>query len=860
MSAYARQYVKQMPKPKVEAIDGLLASIAIEQKAHAGNPRSTIGTMTESYDYLRVLYAHLGVAYCPETGEKIESISKDFVLDQLMELPEKTKVQILAPIEPEEGFARRLLQQGFLRIRLNGELYELDQEIPLDPRRKNELFLVVDRLTISEKSKKRLYDAIDTAAGLADDTLVAHYDDQDVFYNLRFAVPSTGKSYPPITPHTFSFNTKQGMCPDCMGLGFQFSANLQKHRIIMRMSPYALMNKLWKDYLTNDAIDTFVEILDKLGIDPDTPLEKLPGKDLQIILNGSEKPLKCKGYELRFVGIGPVFALLAKSATNTLKQELGPLVDQITCPSCSGTRLNPLACHVKIGKTTLPELCAMPLDAAYAFIKKIKLKDKLLTETLTQLTHRLEFLNKIGLDYLSLDRSAPTLSGGETQRIRLARQLGSGMTGCLYVLDEPTIGLHPHNNTLLNQSLKELCAQGNTLLLVEHDPLTLQIADYILDFGPAAGKHGGEIMARGTLSQIKKNPKSLTGQYLSGKKTVPIPKKRRSYKKSFTIKNACLHNLKNLDVEIPIGIITCLTGVSGSGKSTLMNDLIRPAMQQALAKRNSPDTVELHGSTLSGISAFDKMHVIDQNPIGHTARADVSTYTDLNTPLRYHFAELPEAKLRGLKPKNFSFNHLKGMCMKCWGLGKRKIEMQFLPPVQITCDACHGYRLNPLALEVKTRGRHLGQFLQMTVAEAIEQIPPIPKVLKILETLVSVGLGYLQLGQEIATLSGGEAQRLRLARELAKRSTGKTLYLFDEPTIGLHSDDILKLLKIFHSLADKGNTVLIIEHNLEVIQNADYLIDLGPKAGIHGGEIIATGTPEELAKSPSSLTAQYLTH
>ncbi|MDN3506562.1 MAG: excinuclease ABC subunit UvrA [Simkaniaceae bacterium] len=854
MSAYARQYVKQMPKPKVESMDGLLASIAIEQKAHAGNPRSTIGTMTESYDYLRVLFAHLGVAYCPETGEKIESISKEFVLNQLMELPEKTKVQILAPIESTEGY----LREGFLRVRLNGEMYELDEEVPLDPRRKNELFLIIDRLTISEKSKKRLYDAIDTAAKISNDTLVVHYDDKDVFYNLAFAVPSTGKSYPPVTPHTFSFNTKHGMCLDCMGIGFQFSANLQKHRVIMRMSAYALMKKLWKDNLTNDAADLFIEMIEELGIDPDTPLEKLPGRDLQTILNGSDTPLKCKGYQMRFVGIGPVFAFLAKAAKNSLKQELGPWVDQITCPSCKGTRLNPLARHVKIGKTTLPDLCAMPLDEAHSFIQKIKLKDKLLEETLSQLKHRLEFLNKIGLDYLSLDRAAPTLSGGETQRIRLARQLGSGMTGCLYVLDEPTIGLHPHNNTLLNESLRNLCKQGNTLLLVEHDPLTLQIADRIIDFGPAAGIHGGEIMASGTLAQIKKNPKSLTGQYLSGKKKVPIPKKRRTSKNFLRVENASLHNLKNISVDIPTGIITCLTGVSGSGKSTLMNDLIRPAVQQSLAKRKNPDSVELHGSTISGISAFDKMLVIDQNPIGHTARADVSTYTDLNAPLRAHFAELPEAKLRGLKPKNFSFNHLKGMCTKCWGLGKRKIEMQFLPPVQITCDACHGYRLKPLSLEVKTRGRHLGQFLQMTVLEAIDQIPPIPKVLKILETLVSVGLGYLKLGQEIATLSGGEAQRLRLARELAKRSTGKTLYLFDEPTIGLHADDILKLLSIFHSLVEKGNTVLLIEHNLDVIQNADHLIDLGPKAGIHGGEIIATGTPETLAKNKNSLTASYL--
>ncbi|NGX60154.1 MAG: UvrABC system protein A [Chlamydiae bacterium] len=861
MSAYARQYVKQMPKPKIESIDGLLASIAIEQKAHAGNPRSTIGTMTESYDYLRVLFAHLGTPYCPETGEKIESISKEFVLDQLMQLPEKTKVQILAPIKLTEDFGSlkdRLLREGFLRIRVNGEIFELDADIPFDNKRRNELHLVIDRLMIAPKAKKRIYDAIDTAAKLGHNTLVAHYEEKDVFYNLAFAVPSTGKSYPPITPHTFSFNTKHGMCFDCVGLGFQFGANLQKHRVIMRMSPFALMKKLWKDNATHDALDLFVEMLDELGIDPDTPLEKLPGKDLQIILGGSDIPLKKKGYTIRFVGLGFVFANLAKSATNSLKQELGPWVDQITCPACSGTRLNPLARNVRIDSFSLPDVCSMPIDKSYEFIQSLKPKDHFLDETLKQLRHRLHFLKAIGLDYLSLDRSAPTLSGGETQRIRLARQLGGGMTGCLYVLDEPTIGLHPHNNALLNTSLRALCEQGNTLLLVEHDPLTLEIADYVLDFGPAAGKHGGQIMAKGTLDAIKKNPESLTGQYLSGKKKVPIPEKRRTWKKTLKVENASLHNLQNLDVDIPIAIITCLTGISGSGKSTLMNDLIRPAVQQSLAKRKNPDAVEFAGARISGISAFDKMLVIDQNPIGHTSRADVSTYVDLSTPLRYHFAELPEAKIRGLKPKNFSFNHLKGMCMKCWGLGKRKVEMQFLPPVRITCDSCQGFRLNPLSLQIKTHGRHLGQILQMTVEEAIDQIPPIPKVLRILETLISVGLGYLQLGQEIATLSGGEAQRLRLARELAKRSTGKTLYLFDEPTIGLHAEDILKLLKIFHTLVDKGNTVLIIEHNLDVIKNADLLIDLGPGAGIHGGQIVCQGSPEEIVKHPTSLTAKYL--
>ncbi|MBS0630110.1 MAG: excinuclease ABC subunit UvrA [Verrucomicrobia bacterium] len=860
MSAYARQYVKQMSKPKVEAIDGLLAAIAIEQKSHAGNPRSTIGTMTESYDYLRVLFAHLGTAYSPETGKQIRSISKEFVLNQLLELPENTKIQILAPLDLKEGFEQmkeRLLKEGYLRIRLNKEVYELDAEIPFDKRRKNEVLLIVDRLTVAAKSKKRIYEAIDVAAKIAGNTLIVQNGDQDIFYNLAFADPTTGKSYPPITPHTFSFNTAQGMCMDCLGLGFQFGANLQKHRTIMRMSPYALMKKLWKDHAVRSVLGLFEEMMENLGIDSDCPLEKLPSEQLQIILSGSDIPLEKKGYRFKFIGLGPLFAKLAKSATNELKEELAFWVEQITCPSCQGTRLNPLARNVRIDKLSIADVCALPLTEAQAFIQKLKV-DPLLDETLSQLKHRLHFMSEIGLGYLSLDRSAPTLSGGETQRIRLARQLGSWLTGCLYVLDEPTIGLHPHNNALLNRSLRKLCDQGNTLLMVEHDPMTIEIADHIIDFGPSAGKHGGQIIASGTLAQIKKNPYSLTGAYLSGKKKIPLPEQRRPFKNTIRMENAHLHNLKNLSVDLPIGIFTCVTGVSGSGKSTLINDLLRPAMQQVLATRKQPDSITYAGAHITGVKAFDKMLVIDQNPIGHTNRADISTYTDLSAPLRQFFAELPEAKARGLKPKNFSSNHLKGMCMKCWGLGKRKVEMQFLPPIRVLCDSCNGFRLNPQALQVKTKGKHLGQVLEMTVEETLEWLIPIPKAVRILETLVSVGLGYLQLGQEIATLSGGEAQRLRLARELSKRSTGKTLYLFDEPTIGLHSSDIVPLLKIFHSLVDRGNTVIIIEHNLDVIASADYVIDLGPEAGNRGGEIVCQGPPEDVAQHPKSYTARYL--
>lgn len=861
MSLYARQYVKQLPKPKMESIEGLLASIAIEQKSHAGNPRSTIGTMTETYDYLRLLFAHLGVAYSPDTGQKIQSISKTYVADQLMLLPEKTKIEVLAPLEIKEEFKTlqdRLLKEGYLRIRLNGETYELDSSIPYEKGRKNILQLIIDRLVIGPKTRKRLYDAVDTAADLAKNTLIALVDGKEIYYNLSFCDPVTGKSYPPITPHTFSFNTESGMCMDCQGLGFQYGANLQQHRSIMHMSAHALIKKLWKDYATPESVNLFEEMLLYYGIDPDCPLEKLPSAHLQILLNGTTEEFRKKDLRLQFKGIGPVFATLAKVATNELKDDLSPWLDKNPCPSCKGTRLNPLARNVRIGDETIASVCQMPIDQAEKFIATIHNKEKLLDETVKQLKSRLHFMSEIGIGYLSLDRSAPSLSGGETQRIRLSRQLGSYLTGCLYVLDEPTIGLHPHNNHLLNEALKKLAHQGNTLLLVEHDPLTIAISDYLLDFGPHAGKAGGEIMARGTLSEIKKNPHSLTGAYLSGKKKVPIPTKRRKSKDTLTITNAHLHNLKNLTFTIPTGVITCITGVSGSGKSTVMNDLLRPAIQQSLATRQRPDTIHYAGATITGIHQFDKMIVIDQNPIGHTNRADVSTFSDLAPPLRSFFAELPEARMRGLQPKNFSQNHIKGMCNRCWGLGKRKIQLQFLPPVRVPCDACHGYRLNPLSLEVKTKGKHLGQYLALTVEEATTQIPAIPKVIRILETLQSVGLGYLQLDQEIASLSGGEAQRLRLARELAKRASGKTLYLFDEPTIGLHSDDISKLLPIFHTLVDNGHTVIVIEHNLDMIANADHIIDLGPDAGVYGGHILCTGTPEEIIQHPTSYTAQYL--
>ncbi len=868
LSAYSRQFVKQMPKPKVERIEGLSPAIAIEQKSHAGNPRSTIGTMTEAYDFLRVLYAHLGTAYCPESGEKIETISKEFVLEKLLSLPEKTKLHILSPLILKRGdsfdaLKDKLQKQGYLRIRLNGQYFELDQEIPFNKQRKNELFLVVDRLLVQESVRKRLSDAIDQAARLFNGTLVGATDNKDLFFNLAFAVLSTGKSYSPITPHTFSFNTEQGMCLSCQGLGFQYGANLSRHSVLMKLSASDLLFLLWKDNATKESMQLFLAFLKKEGINANEPLSSLSPNQLAVLFSGSkeEKSFTFNQMQFRWIGLNAVLEKFSKCIEPAIREALLPLLDQTQCLSCAGTRLNPLARNVRIEKLSIADLCRLPINETSDFIDAICLdKDDhlFLDETLRQLKHRLLFLNSIGLGYLSLDRSAPTLSGGEAQRIRLARQLGSGLTGSLYVLDEPTIGLHPHDNARLNKALKHLCSLGNTLLLVEHDPMTIQVADYLIDFGPKAGKEGGEITARGTLEELKNNPHSLTGAYLSGRKQVPIPSFRRTFKTHLRIANATLHNLKKISLDIPTGILTCISGVSGSGKSTLMNDLLCPAVEKALSGRNPIDAVQTNGTRISGIAQFDKLLVLDQNPIGHTNRADVSTYVDLLTPLRYFFADLPGAKACGLQPRHFSFNHKKGMCTSCWGLGTKHISLQFLPPVKVTCDACQGYRLNPLSLKVITKGKHLGNILQMTVEEARPFLPPIPKVIRILDTLLSVGLGYLQLGQEIASLSGGEAQRLRLSRELAKRSTGKTLYLLDEPTVGLHSHDVVKLLAIFHALVDKGNTVLIIEHNLDIIANADHLIDMGPGSGRDGGQIVAVGTPEEVAQEKNSLTGNHL--
>lgn len=807
---YARSQIKQLAKPKAEKIEGLLPSIALEQKTGGLNPRSTVGTITEIYDLLRVLYAHLGIPHDPETGEIIPNISKESISQEILSWPKGEKIQLLTPVvfEKKESFeelVQRLNREGYLRIRLNQKTYALDEPIPYEKFRKNELLLVIDRLVVDEKSEKRILEAI----GKADETLIVARENKDV----SFQFSNRAK----ITPQTFSFNHELGMCPDCQGLGITYGAHLDEDKKFRKASIYKIADRLFKEKATS-------------GVYP--ILDQTVGDDLDVILNGGPEVRLKNKLTVRWLGLHPALANAARMAKKEIKESLLPMMRGTNCSSCKGSRLCATARHVLLENHSIGDLCALSIEKAFLFIKKLKVPSFLM-ETHLQLLKFHEFLLSIGLKYLSLDRSAPTLSGGELQRIRLARQLGSGLTSCLYVLDEPTIGLHPHNNEMLNKALKNLVDLGNTLILVEHDPMTIREADYLFDFGPKAGKEGGQITAFGTIEEIEKDPNSLTGAYLSGRKKIPIPQKRRPVQETILIENATLHNLKNITVKIPKGIITCLSGVSGSGKSSLMSYL-----------KKSPD--------------FEKIITIDQSPIGQTSRADVSTYSDVQPLIRSLYASLPLACVKGLQPRAFSPNHLRGMCRTCWGLGYKSVNLQFLPSVRIPCESCKGSRLNPISLEVKYKNKHFGQVLQMTVVEALAWFSEIPKIVRKLETLISVGLGYLSLGQELASLSGGEAQRMRLSRELAKRQSGKTLYLIDEPTVGLHPEDVLKLLKIFHGLADQKNTLVIIEHNMDVIVNADYLIDLGPDAGDEGGEVMAQGTPEEVAKSKKSLSAKYI--
>lgn len=871
LSPYARQFVKQMPKPKVGRVEGLSPAVAIEQKAHAGNPRSTVGTMTEIYDYLRVLFARIGIPHCPETGEVIKAISKDHVVERILSYAQGEKLHILAPLEVAkgdsfEGVVNRLKRQGYLRIRLNGEIYNFEEcatdAIPYDRRRKNELSLVIDRLKVDPSMHLRLAEAVENASEIGKGRLlVLREDGQEIFFNLSFSVESTGKSYPEISPHTFSFNTLEGMCPECQGLGVQYGANISTQPVLMNSTVGNVIRLLVKDLMNYWAWNTIQDMLASKGITTQTPLSQLTPNQLNFVLNGdASTALPYKGVAtLRWVGINNLLIKAAKSATSELRELIIPLLDELPCPACQGTRLNALARHVTIENLSIGDVCKLPIERALKFVNELNLPSnerKFLDEVQKQLVSRLQFLQEVGLGYLALNRTAPTLSGGEAQRIRLARQLGSGLTGVLYVLDEPTIGLHPRDNERLNQALLHLRNLGNTIVMVEHDPLTIAKADYLLDFGPRAGHAGGHVTARGTLKEILHDKNSLTGAYLSGRQAVSVPNTRRKGQLGeLHIEHAQKHNLKDISVSVPLGRMVCFAGVSGSGKSTLLHHILLPALERGINQHNS---ITVDGATVSGIDEVDRVIAIGQDPIGRTVRSDVCTYVDVLTPIRELFASLPEARSRGLQPKHFSYNHRRGMCTGCWGLGYRKVEMHFLPPVQVVCEECHGLRLNPISLEVKYKGKTLGDYLDQTVEEVRAAFENHPRIVRILDTLISVGLEYLKLGQEMATLSGGEAQRIKLSRDLSKRSRGHTVYLLDEPTTGLHSDDIQRLVKVLHHLVDQGHTVIFIEHNMDMIRNADYVIELGPEAGDQGGHLVAEGTPEVLAKHKTSWTAKFL--
>lgn len=865
LSPYLRSVVGQLPKPKVESIKGLIPSIALEQKKGGLNPRSTVGTMTEIYDLLRLFYAHLGVAYCPESQEKIEQISKDWVVRKLFSFPQGEKVILLAPIlfekkELPEVFIERLNRMGYLRIRVDKTIYTLDEKIPIDSSKKQKIELVIDRLSIDPKNEKRIFEAVSKASEISDgQVIILRQNEEELFLNLRFAVEKTGKSYPPLSPQSFSFNHEQGMCLECQGLGITYGFHLKAYPELMELSLSDLFFHFLGDQASYFHMDFLESYFKKFKIDLHTPLEELSEKDLHLILQGSKAEEIKPFASLRWIGLDQLFANIARMGKKEYKEPFLPLMKSSLCPVCKGERLNSLSRNVKLEGVRMAELTQMELFDLKAFLETISLeKAPFLKEAKEKMLSTLEFLLSIGLNYLTLSRTAPTLSGGELQRIRLARQLGSGLTSCLYVLDEPTIGLHPHNNELLNKALKSLQKQGNTLLLVEHDPMTMKIADQIFDFGPKSGKEGGVVIAQGSYEEILKNKDSLTGSYLSQKKQIQRPLQRRKLDFSLKIENANVHTLKNLTVSFPKGAITCLTGISGAGKSSLMRYQLQPAIEEILKKRKKEKRFSHQDALFTGWDLFERLVVIDQSPIGLTSRADVGSFTEIMPLVRAHFALLPLAKAKGLQGCHFSPNHLRGMCRACFGLGTKKIDLQFLPSVRVECEACKGFRLTPLSLEVRYKGKNLGEVLRLNIQEALSFFSEIPKIVKKLKLLEEVGLSYLTLGQEIASLSGGELQRLRLAKELSKRENGKTLYLIDEPTIGLHFDDIAKLLPIFHRLADKKNSLIIIEHNVEVIAHADYIIDLGPDAGPKGGFIIDQGTPEEIVKSQKAKIAPYL--
>ncbi len=879
LSAYARQFLELMSKPDVDSIDGLSPAISIEQKTTSRNPRSTVGTVTEIYDYLRLLYARVGVPYSPATGLPIESQTVTQMVDRILAMKDGTRLYLLAPVvRGRKGEYRKELQElqkkGFQRVKVDGKLYEIDAAPVLDKKRKHDIEVVVDRLVVKPDLGPRLADSVETALNLAEGLLFVENADtgERTVFSSKFACPVSGFTISEIEPRLFSFNNPFGACPACDGLGekqyFDPELVAPDHRLSLENGAIApWVNETQKYYA-----QTLASLAKHFKVSPATPFGQLPKKVQEAILNGSgDEPVTMvysdglRDYKTNkpFEGVIPNLERRYRETDSAwTREELSRFQSARPCEVCNGYRLKPEALAVKIGGKHVSEVTTFAIDEAAEWFSNIKKQltpkqNEIAARILKEINARLGFLVNVGLEYLTLSRASGTLSGGESQRIRLASQIGSGLTGVLYVLDEPSIGLHQRDNDRLLETLKRLRDLGNTVIVVEHDEDAIRVADWVVDMGPGAGIHGGQIVAQGTPDDIVKNPASLTGQYLSGFRQVPIPKARRPGHKGqkLKVRGAKGNNLKAVDVEIPLGTFVCVTGVSGGGKSTLVIETLYKALARRLMGARE---IPAEHAAIDGVDHLDKVIDIDQSPIGRTPRSNPATYTGAFTPIRDWFAGLPEAKARAYGPGRFSFNVKGGRCEACQGDGVIKIEMHFLPDVYVTCDACHGKRYNRETLEVKYRDKSIADVLEMTVEESAEFFKAVPAIREKMDTLVRVGLGYVHVGQQATTLSGGEAQRVKLAKELSRRSTGKTLYILDEPTTGLHFEDVRKLMEVLHALVDQGNTVVVIEHNLEVVKTADWIVDLGPEGGGKGGRVVAAGTPEDVAKSKESYTARYL--
>lgn len=878
LSSYARQFLGQMEKPEVESIEGLSPAISIDQKSTNRNPRSTVGTVTEIYDYFRLLYARIGIPHCPKCGREIMKQTVDQMVDKLMALPERTKIQLLAPIvRGRKGEHVKIIEQakkaGYVRIRIDGNMYELSEEIKLEKNKKHNIEIVVDRLAVREGIEKRLTDSIETIMDLSEGLMIVDViDGEPMNFSQSFSCPDCGISIEEIQPRSFSFNNPFGACPECFGLGYkmEFDEELMIPDKSLSLNEGAIVAMGWqssgdKGSFTHAILEALAKEYD---FSLDTPYEELSDSVKNVIINGTDgKSVKVyyKGqrgegvYDVAFEGlIRNEERRYRETGSDTMKQEYEEFMTITPCKECGGQRLKKSSLAVTIADNNIHEITSMSIRDLQKFLDDMKLTDRQMFiggEILKEIKARIKFLMDVGLDYLTLSRATGTLSGGEAQRIRLATQIGSGLVGVAYILDEPSIGLHQRDNDKLLNTLMHLRDLGNTLIVVEHDEDTMLAADYIVDIGPGAGEHGGEVVAKGTAGEIMNNPNSVTGAYLSGRLKIDVPNKRRQPTGFLKVKGARQNNLKNIDVEIPLGIMTCVTGVSGSGKSSLVNEILYKALAKKL---NRARTIPGLHDRIEGVEQLDKVIDIDQSPIGRTPRSNPATYTGVFDQIRDLFAGTPDAKAMGYKKGRFSFNVKGGRCEACSGDGIIKIEMHFLPDVYVPCEVCGGKRYNRETLEVKYKGKSIFDVLDMTVEEALKFFENVPSIYRKIKTLSEVGLSYIKLGQPSTTLSGGEAQRIKLATELSKRDTGKTIYILDEPTTGLHFADVHKLVEILRKLSEGGNTVVVIEHNLDVIKVADYIIDIGPEGGDRGGTIVASGTPEEVAENKKSYTGKYI--